>query len=556
MKCVITGNKSVLHGPFPITFITVISTLNGKKNWKNSSQIEFESIPSNLKKLKSSGHDIEFIDEGHVLVDLEMFENLPTQVAQVPVAQTNYKPKMPLRDYQKKAIDLSAERKSYAYLLAPGLGKTAIVITNIGMLCLANKVTGALVISPKGVHRQFAEDEVPRHLDDSIKYKMHLWDGLAIDVKRKGEQLSFLSVNIDSLRTKKGYETAEKFLKEHSGTSIMVLDESHLCKTPSAQRTKAVYQLGQMATYRRIMTGSPISKHLGDAWSQFRFLDERILAHKYFTSFKAEYLILGGFEGKQIVGNKNVEKFYASIAPHSFRLTKEEALDLPPKVFVTRKYEMSEITAQHYRNLKSSFLTQLDSGEIVDVNNALTLMMRLQQILSGYLPTIEGGSEFEVFSNDRLEQLMDILQQTEGQAVIWCRFTQDILRIEEAIKKEFGSGAAVLYYGDNSNTRHESLKRFLNKEARYFISNPSAGGTGLSLHSSGCGTVIYFNNSFNFIHRVQSEDRTHRLGTENSVMYFDLVAYKSIDSHILKSLQNKKALETMTLDDIRKALIA
>jgi SNF2 family DNA or RNA helicase len=451
---------------------------------------------------------------------------------------------------------LSAERKAYAYFLSPGLGKTAIAITNIGMLCLANKLTGALILSPKGVHRQFAEEQVPEHLDESIKYKMLLWNGTSLDVKRRGEQLTFLSMNLDAVRTKKGYETAEKFLREHDGTSMMVIDESHCIANGAAQRTKACWKLGESATYRRAMTGTPISTHVGNLWSQCKFLDERILGYKYFTGFKNHFCQLGGFQQKQIVGSKNIEELYSLLSHHSFRLTKEEALDLPPKIFVTRKYEMSEICAQHYNNLKNSFLTQLDNGEIVDVNNALTCFMRLQQILSGYLPTGKDNETFEVFSNDRLEQLLDILDQTEGQAVIWTRFTQDILRIEEALNKVYGKGSTVVYYGGNANTRHESLEKFLDKKARWFVSNPSAGGVGLNIVRSGCGTVVYYNNSFNYIHRSQSEDRTHRLGTKGTVVYFDIVAHKSIDNHILRNLKNKKSLESLTLDDIRGALIS
>lgn len=556
MKCVITGNKSVLHGPFPITFITVISTLNGKKNWKNSSQIEFESIPSNLKKLKSSGHDIEFIDEGHVLVDLEEFENLPSQVAQVSAVKTDYRPKLTLRDYQQKAVNLSADRKSYAYLMEMGLGKTAVCITNIGMLTLANKLTGVLVLAPKGVHAQWIEEQFPEHFDERIRWKPLLWRGLVLDVKRGSEQLAVLSMNIDAIRTKKGYETACEFLRAHRETSMVVIDESHNIKSGTAQRTKFAWNLGNMATYRRIMTGTPIAKNVADMWAQFKFLDDRILGHKYFVSFRNHYCVMGGFEGRQIIGQKNVEELYRAIAPHSYRLTKSEALDLPEKIYIRRRYEMSETCAQHYRALKNSFITQLDSGEVVDVNNAVTCLMRLQQVLSGFLPTPDSETEFETFANDRVEQMLEIIDQTEGQAVIWARFTQDILRIEKVLNETYGKGSAVTYYGGNVKDREESVERFLNKQARFFVSNPSAGGTGLNLQKSGCQTVIYFSNSFNYITRAQSEDRTHRLGMTGAVTYFDIVADKSVDAHILKNLRGKRSVSDLTLDEIRASIVA
>jgi SNF2 family DNA or RNA helicase len=553
MRVVITGSVAILHGPFPISFVGTISALSGKKVWQSSAMIKFEALPNNLKRLQNCGHDIEFQDNSGLLAELAEFERMPIQTAQVSAAKTDYRPKIKLRDYQNKAIDLSAERRSYALFLEMGLGKTAITITNIGMLTLANKLTGVLILSPKGVHKQWIEEQFPEHFDERIKYKAHVWTGTVPNLKRGSESLSILSMNIDAIRTKNGYKVAADFLKEHNGTNMIVIDESHAIKSGTSQRTKAAWELGKIATYRRIMTGTPISKNISDLWSQFKFLDDRILGHKYFTSFRNHYLIMGGYEGRQIVGQKNVEELYRAIAPHSYRLTKAEALDLPEKIYIRRRYEMNEVCATHYKSLKKNFLTMLESGEIIDVNNAVSCLLRLQQVLSGYLPSAEGET-FEVFSDDRIQQMLEILNQTEGQAVIWARFTQDILRIVEVLNKEHGPKSAVAYYGGNVTERGESVKAFLSKEARFFVSNPAAGGTGLNLQGSGCQTVIFYNNDFNFITRAQAEDRTHRLGMKGAVTYFDLLADKSVDKHVLNNLRSKKSISSLTLDEIRSGI--
>ena len=552
MKIIISGNSATLHGPFPLDFIPTISLLNGKKTWRNSTTIQFEPIPSNIKRLTSYGKDIEIVDESGLLDELAEFENMPIQTAHVDAVKTDYRPKLKLRDYQEKAVNLAADRKVYAFLCEMGLGKSAMCITNIGMLTLANKLTGVLILSPKGVHRQWLEEQFPEHFDARIDYDAVIWDGKAPRFKNE-TQLQIFSMNIDAIRTKNGYKAASEFLQAHNDKNMMVIDESHAIKTGSSQRTKAAWQLGSITKYKRIMTGTPISKNVSDLWSQFKFLDDRIIGHKYFTSFRSQYLIMGGFEGRQVVGQKNVEELYRLIAPHSYRLTKAEALDLPEKIYIRRRYEMSENCAQHYRQLKNNFITQLDNGEIVDVNNAISCLLRLQQVLSGYLPT--DGDAFETFSNDRIEQVLEIINQTDGQAVIWARFTQDLLRISEALCNEYGKDSAVLYYGDNAKTRDESVQLFLNKKARFFISNPAAGSTGLNLQKSGCQTVIYYNNSFNYITRMQSEDRTHRIGMSGAVTYFDLIADKSVDKHILKNLLSKKSVSDLTLDEIRKSLV-
>ena len=334
---------------------------------------------------------------------------------------------------------------------------------------------------------------------------------------------------------------------------MIVVDESQQIKSGTAQRTKAAWSLGEMATYRRILSGTPIAKNVADLFSQFKFLDDRILGHKYFTSFRNHFLILGGFEGKQIVGQKNVEELYSLIAPHSFRLTKIEALDLPEKIYTKQTYEMSETASMHYKNLKKNFLTLLDNGDIVDVPNAVSCLVRLQQTLSGYLPSEDG--EFEVFSNDRIEQMLDVVEQINGQVILWARFTKDIDRIIEALNNKYGKDQAVRYDGSNVSTRHQSIDLFLGRKARFFVANQAAGSTGLNLQKSGCQSMIFYSNSFDYIAREQAEGRIHRLGTKGAVTYIDLVASKSIDGHILKNLRDKKNISDLTLDSIRKSLV-
>jgi SNF2 family DNA or RNA helicase len=447
-----------------------------------------------------------------------------------------------------------------------GLGKSAIAIHNAGMLYEEGKVTGVLVLSPKGVHRQWVAEQIPEHLDPNIKVNAICWSGLKSKAALQAFQpenlrcngnLTFLSLNIDAIRTADGFLTAVKFLRLHEGRSMMIVDESHLIKNGSTERTKRAMKLGLLATYRRISTGTPIAKNIVDAFSQFAFLDPRILGQKYVTAFRARYCVMGGWEGKQIVGQKNTEEFYSLIAPHAFRLTKAEALDLPPKIYVKREYEPGDTTRAHYENLRKTYMTSFESGEIVDVANAAVAMLRLQQVLCGYLPiTDEDGrhTHNEEISSERIEAMMEIVDQTEGQTVIWSRFIEDGERIVAALSKAFGPGA-VAHYTGGDRTKEDAKERFMNGTSRFFVANPAAGGTGLNLQGK-CQVVIYYSNSFDALHRWQSEDRTHRMGMAGAVTYFDLVATKSVDKHILKNLSIKKSISDLTLDEIRQAVSA
>lgn len=546
----VAGETGTAFGPFPLPFITYLGALNGRKDWKGTQQVRFVASGNNLKRLREAPFPIEWIDTSGAIAELDMLAALSTQHDIAEMIKTDYTPNKDPRDYQRKAVDLSAFRTAYAYLFEMGLGKTYIAIFNMGILHCAGKLTGVLVLSPKGVHEQWIEEQVPEHIDKKVAWHGVIWEGKDVPVKMMNRRgLTILSMNIDAIRTDLGFEVAERFLKLHAGKSMMIVDESHLIKTWSSSRSQRCNDLGKLATFRRIMTGTPIAINLTDMWAQFRFLDERILGHDTITSFKARYIQVDR-TGRRAVGTKNVEEFYSLIAPHSFRMTKDEALDLPPKIYTTQPYTMDDKTAKKYREMKETFMTGLSNGEIVDAPNAAVAMLRLQQIVCGYLPGEDGY--MEVISNQRIEETLNIIAQTAGPTVIWARFQQDIDRLKEALAKEYGSSEVVTYDGRTKDGERSLAKsRFLGLKSRFFISNQAAGGTGLNLQGH-CETVIYHSNSFNAIHRWQSEDRTHRMGMKGSVTYFDPLARGSVDMGIRRNLQGKKSISDLTLDQIRQ----
>lgn len=530
---------------FPTTFIMAMSTLSGRKKWEKD-QVIFEATASNLRLLKEMEFVFKWIDKSGQLKEQAEFESNAPEVSIAVL--TKYKPAVSLFDHQKKALALSADKVAFAYLLEMGLGKTAIAVANAGYLYLKKEITAVLVIAPKGVHRQWTDSEIPLHIDKRIKYKTYTW-GDKLDKISNGGSLIFLSMNVDSIRTPRGFSVAEEFLETYKNKVMMIVDESHLIKNGSTDRTRAAWKLGKMAKFRRILTGTPIAKSIIDAWSQFMFLDERILGHRYMTSFRARYCIMGGWENKQIVGQKNTDEFTRLIQPHSYRKTKDEVLDLPPKTYIQRVYEMGEETKKHYNSLRNTFMTMLEDGEIVDVPNAAVAALRLQQILCGYLAREDGT--LQQISNERIEALLEIVRQVKGQIVIWARFVEDINRIQRAMIKEEGKDCCLVYYGETkSKERTIAVDKFVNGKIRFLISNPQAGGTGLNLQGKNI-SAIYYSNSFRSLDRWQSEDRIHRMGTIGTVNYFDLICARSVDKGILLNLRNKKSISDLTLDEIR-----
>jgi SNF2 family DNA or RNA helicase len=551
----VEGDEGTAYGPFPVAFIKLLAALSGRKSWSGSKQVHFDANPGNVRKLRESNFSIKWDDRTQTLAKQRELENLPSQLEKVPELKTDYTPAVPYLPHMKRVLARSWERKDYAWLLEMGLCKTSIGIANAGMLFLAKRITGVLILAPKGVHRQWTEEQIPEHIDKSLDYKTILWRKKEIDKKamRDKGKLVFLSMNIESIRTKKGYDTAEAFLKVHKG-SLFILDESHTIKTPGADQTKAAVMLGTLAKYRRIMTGTPISRNLLDAWSQFFFLNPNIIGYRYQTAFKAHFCVMGGWQNETIVGQKNTEEFYTLIAPHSFRLTKKEVGFTMPKTYSKREYEMGEETERHYKSLKNTLLTELRDGTIVDAKNAMVGLLRLQQVVCGYLPTESAAEPFETISDERIKVLLDVLSQIEGKAIVWARFIEDARRITEALEA-LEKGTTALYRGTDTK-KAEAKRNFIeNKFVRWFVANPASAGTGTDGLQKVCQNAVYYSNSFNALDRWQSEDRIDRFGMIGPASFVDIIATRSIDRPILANLRAKKDMSDLTLDQIRMALI-
>jgi|TARA_R110002167_G_scaffold234461_1_gene439718 SNF2 family DNA or RNA helicase len=323
---------------------------------------------------------------------------------------------------------------------------------------------------------------------------------------------------------------------------MMIVDESTRIKTPSAKRTKAITKFGKLAKYRRILTGTPVTKGAEDAYSQFKFLDSNILGYDSYYSFKARYCVMGGYEQKQIVSYQNTDELVRSIDSHSFRVLKKDCLDLPDKIYQRHYVDMSEKQRKIYTTMKKSFVAEL-GGETIEAPEAITRLLRMQQILCGWFPT-EDGIEAIDDKNPRIEALKDILSGINSKTIIWARFKADIRAIEKLLGDQ-----AVSYHGDvSTDARVDAIERFQNDpKIRYFVGTPQAGGIGITLNAA--EYVIYYSNSFDLEQRLQSEDRAHRIGTKTNVTYIDIECQKSIDSKIIKALRDKKSIADMITKD-------
>lgn len=549
MKIVAENNYLTIYGPFPIEFLKVLSRVSGRKTWSQSKYVKIEGSPWNIKLIKECKLDVQWEDVTNDLKEIEEIQHMLANIPNEPIKH-NYHPKWPLKNHQTEALTISCYRKVFAYYMEMGLGKTALTIANFCILFMEQKIQAVLILAPKGVHKQWIAEEIPKHIDPDIPLNMSLWTSgkyyLSEELKAP-DRLNIFSLNIDSISTEAGKFALRQFINLFKGKIMMIIDESHQIGNFGSNRTTEAIDLGHLVEYRRILTGTPIATSLVNIWCQFMFLDPRIIGINYITPFKARYCDVGGYTGEAIVGSKNEEEFYSIIAPHTYRKTKKECLDLPDKIYATRLYQLGNETRWHYENIKESFMTELKSGQIVEAKNGLSALIRLQQICSGFLPDLadEEGSKrvYEIFSYERAEIALDMVNQLEGQVIIWARFIPDLKCITGVFHKNYRNDIAT----------YDQVDQFKNGKKKILLAN-QAKGIGGNLQESGCQNMIYYNNSFNLIHRQQSEDRVHRMGMFGALTIFDIAADRTVDKKITENLTAKKNLASFVLDDIRQMI--
>lgn len=506
--------------------------------------------------------------------------------------------------HQLEVWEQSRDMASFAVFWEQGTGKTKLVIDTLAAQFLEGRVDCLLVVAPSGVDRNWITDELPAHLPDEIAQQMMAVNYRSQKAQTKWHQqelsqlvhhkgLSVLTISYDAFVTNAGKAFAWRLMK--SRKIFYVLDEAHAIKTPSAKRTKAILGSSKYAETRRILTGTPVAQGPFDIYSQMRFLDPEFWSRRgiyTFTAFKRHFGVweVGYGNGRQfdvLKEYKNLDELYEILQGSSSRVLKEDVLDLPPKLYSKRYFEMSREQERLYEQLSREFVVELerpggeacsycagrgiieqDAGEwgileepcascggsgvesdIVDADLAIVRLLRLQQITCGYLPVGEDGEFRDLDArNNRLDSLLEWTEGTPHKAIIWARFSRDIDLIMDAL-----GGRAVRYDGQVDDDEAERSKNaFQRGDAQWFVGNPAKGATGLTLHAA--QSVHYYNNNFKLIDRLQSEDRAHRIGQEHPVNYTDMVALfqdgrHTVDNNIVKALREKLQISSLITGD-------
>jgi len=452
-------------------------------------------------------------------------------------------------EHQRQALIEGAEKNNFAYFMEMGTGKTKVSIDNMAYLYQEEKVNVVLVVAPNSVYHNW-KTEINTHCPINTTIYTHKQDKKFV---YKSGTLHWFLINVEAFSHKSGIKAVQGLIDEYYDTMCVIVDESTTIKNRSAKRTKSLIKIAEKIKYKRILTGSPITKSPLDLFSQCKFLDENLLGFNNFYSFRARYCHMKAVQlsngGRQIslpLYFTNLNELEKKVKSFSFRVKKDDCLDLPSKIYQKRLITLTSEQQNLYNSLRT-FARAVFEDKEASYNNKLTEIIKLHQVCNGFFVSDEG--EKKPLANAKLTELTNILEETDGKVIIWANYVHNIENIIETLNKKFGTQSTVAIYGAICvEARNSAVINFQeNKNVKFFVGNPSTGGYGLNLTQA--TTVIYFSNSYNLEVRQQSEDRAHRIGQKNKVTYIDLVANKTIDEFILKALNKKLKISAQTLGE-------
>lgn len=509
-----------------------------------------------------------------------------------------YVPRLPPRKHQITAQErVRARPRSpsradvFAWLMDMGTGKSKVAMDEFGARWDAGDRRDLLIIAPKGSYRNWFED----HGDaDPSEFRKHfsadLYDRLLWAPWRSGAAarnrlratleccdpgvVRAMIVNIEALsRGDRAFEACRMFLESSLALrrgSVMVVDESTRIKGPDSERTETVTAIGELANSRRIMSGLVSPNSPMDLWSQFNFLDWKILGQRSWFGFRARYAItrdlvvnsrvneagekVGGHSIKQIVDYRNLPELTERVGSYSYRVLKDECLDLPPKVYSPIRYvELTDRQRQIYDDLVRTSVAELDAQTYVTATMVLTRRMRLDQVACGFVKD-ENGVEHALPEN-RTDALLEILEEYSGKTVIWTSHVHCVNKIYQVLRENFGPRSVGRFFGGNVQTRGEDERRFKQDPACLrLVATAGAGGVGNNWQVA--GQHVFFNNDDNLEHRVQAEDRTHRDGLVHPFNIQDICASETQDYKKIVRLRKKLDIASaISGDDYREWLI-
>ena len=463
------------------------------------------------------------------------------------------------RDYQLAVFEQTKDLPFYAIFWDMGLGKSKLVLDTACYLHGKHEITTLVVIAPKGGYAGWHYEEAPLHLPRNSYKSMLYRSGMGVKASKEMQDftrlrtplLKILCINVEALSSASGERFILDFCR-HNLDCLVVVDESTCIKNPKAKRSKVAYRLKGASKYRRILSGTPMDNSPLDMYGQAEFLASGMLGSNSYLAFERDYAVTiqrqtsSGQRYHQLVGYRDLDRLKEHVAQFASRLTKDECLDLPEKVYVTRDVELTPEQSRAYNNLRDIGLALLDDGSLVTQQAAANLLARLRRIVYGHLVT--DTKELMDIKHNRIDVLRDTLEEIGWQkTIVWCAFRRDIENIAKAFPDK-----VVTYYGETKD-RQGAVEAFRNDEnRRLFVSN-EVGAKALNLASI-CSHELFYSHWLDTEARTQAEDRIYRIGQTKTTTVVEMLSRGTVDEKICLAHRNKRALAGDLLSELRALL--
>ena len=471
--------------------------------------------------------------------------------------------------HQLVATESMLGAESFGLLMEMGTGKTYCVVMELDYYACkmtATEMLRIVIVCPKGLRVNW-ERELNIGMAPCHNIAIELLNG---DMKSIDQIMNLISDPAKIKIAIVSYDSVGPMLPQLLAfkPTYIAFDESHYVKNPQATRSKACLALANECLMKRILTGTPVSNNILDLWHQFEILRPAALGFSTYNAFKREYAHVeksGAFE--KIVGfqEDKMDKLKEDMSRLSFVVKKERCLDLPQKMYETRTIEMPIGVREIYNKMAKEFYILMDDGNEATTEFIIVQMLKLSQICSGFvsgyemadtsaagydpdnpklatrLTMIPGG---DAKMNVMLDDVEDVVADG-SKVIIWSRFKHDN---KTTLRKLAERGIkAVTFDGSvDADAKQRAVDSFnADDSVKVFIGNAKSGGVGLTLLGSAtcpCHTTFFYSNDFSYGMRAQAEDRCHRIGQVNKVLYRDYVYANSIEEYIVTVLLSKRDL--------------
>lgn len=444
--------------------------------------------------------------------------------------------------HQAKEYEASRNARGRALLWQMRTGKTKVVIDTAFHLRDEGELAGMLVLAPNGVHANWTRRELPAHAWDD-DYTGLAWrsskKGMDAEATRFVQSAAFpvLTVNNEALHLKRVQTVIRGLLKR--GPIMLVADESHDFRRPGAKRTRLARTLSAKCDYRRILTGTAVLNSPLHAFSQFELLKKQALGFRTFGDFRNHFATVvmhktrSGRSFPEWIP-RNLDELRDRLAEWASVVLRSDVDDMPALVEVERTIFLSDAQAKAYQQMVDEWTLDLEGVGSIDVLEGGARVIKLQQILGGFIIDTDGDIHSIDDNPPRLDAMIEqVVGTLPGKTIIWCRFREDIRRVVERLRTE-GFDPVEYHGGVPSSRKDEAEDRFREDlTANPLVGNPQSGGQGLDL--SAADTIVNYSHTHNAIIREQSKERATAIGGK-SVGLVDFRTPSTVDDVVLMAM--------------------